>query len=52
VAGRLRAAMIHGFHGAGEVTNDLTEIHDREATALARLRLLNPRIKETGSPMP
>jgi hypothetical protein len=44
VASRLQAAMIRGFHGTGEVSNDLTEIHDREATALARPRLLNPRI--------
>jgi hypothetical protein len=35
VAGRLGAAMIDGFIAGGEVTNDLTKIHDREATTLA-----------------
>ena len=42
--------MIDGFHGEGEVTNDLTKIHDREATALAGPRMLNPRIKRQAHP--
>lgn len=35
----------NGFHGTSEVTDDPTKIHGREATTLARPRLLNPRIK-------
>ena len=50
MAGRLRAAMIDGFHGEGEVTNDLSKIHDPEATALVGPRLLNPWIKRQARP--
>jgi hypothetical protein len=42
--------MIDGFHGSSEVTNDLTKIHDREATALAGPRQLNLRIKRRARP--
>ena len=38
------------FHGEGEVTNDLAEIHNPEATALAGPRLLNPWIKRQAQP--
>jgi hypothetical protein len=42
--------MIDGFHGEGEVTNDLTKIHDPEVTTLTGSRLFNPRIKRQAHP--
>jgi hypothetical protein len=45
VADRLRAAMIGGLHGVGEVTNDLAKIHNPEVTTLRGPQPLNPRIK-------
>jgi hypothetical protein len=34
--------MINDFHRQGEITNDLTKIHESKTTVLGKARSLNP----------